>query len=86
MGARMLKKWLEKPSLDIGEINRRLDAVQQINKNIILRDDIMSSMRGFMTLNVLREGVLQAIFRQETAFSFAVAVSLAFNEAKTCRC
>lgn len=50
MGARMLKKWLEKPSLDIGEINRRLDAVQQINKNIILRDDIMSSMRGIYDL------------------------------------
>lgn len=50
MGARMLKKWLEKPSLDIGEINRRLDAVQQINKNIILRDDIMSSMCGIYDL------------------------------------
>lgn len=50
MGARMLKKWLEKPSLDIGEINRRLDAVQQINKNIIVRDDIMSSMRGIYDL------------------------------------
>ena len=50
MGARMLKKWLEKPSLDIDEINRRLDAVQQINKNIILRDDIMSSMRGIYDL------------------------------------
>ena len=50
MGARMLKKWIEKPSLDIGEINRRLDAVQQINKNIILRDDIMSSMRGIYDL------------------------------------
>ena len=50
LGARMLKKWLEKPSLDIGEINRRLDAVQQINKNIILRDDIMSSMRGIYDL------------------------------------
>ncbi len=50
MGARMLKKWLEKPSLDTTEINRRLDAVAAINKDIVLRDEIMSSMREIYDL------------------------------------
>ena len=50
MGARMLKKWLEKPSLDTTEINKRLDAVAAINKDIVLRDEIMSSMREIYDL------------------------------------
>ena len=50
MGARMLKKWLEKPSLDTTEINKRLDAVAVINKDIVLRDEIMSSMREIYDL------------------------------------
>ena len=50
MGARMLKKWLEKPSLDTTEINKRLDAVAVINKDIVLRDEIMASMREIYDL------------------------------------
>ncbi len=50
MGARMLKKWLEKPSLDTTEINKRLDAVAAINKDIVLRDEIMASMREIYDL------------------------------------
>lgn len=46
----MLKKWLEKPSLDTTEINKRLDAVAAINKDIVLRDEIMSSMREIYDL------------------------------------
>ena len=50
MGARLLKKWIEKPSLDIAEINRRLDAVEEINNNIILRDEISVIMKDIYDL------------------------------------
>lgn len=50
MGARLLKKWLEKPSLDCVEINRRLDAVESINNNVILRDETIGLMRGIFDL------------------------------------
>lgn len=50
MGARTLKKWLEKPSLDISEINARLNAVEEINKNIIKRDEVISCMRDIFDL------------------------------------
>lgn len=40
MGARLLKKWLEQPSRNSDEINERLDAIEHLNANILLRDQI----------------------------------------------
>lgn len=50
MGARLLKKWIEKPSLDMTEINQRLNAVEEINKNIIKRDEIIACMKDIFDL------------------------------------
>ncbi|MGI6004441.1 MAG: DNA mismatch repair protein MutS [Christensenellales bacterium] len=35
MGARMLRRWVEQPLLDVGEINRRLDAVEEFCSEVI---------------------------------------------------
>ncbi|NMB42463.1 MAG: DNA mismatch repair protein MutS, partial [Firmicutes bacterium] len=40
MGARMLRGWLEQPLMDLTEINRRLDGVEALNKNIFLRESL----------------------------------------------
>lgn len=40
MGARMLKKWLEEPLLDIKMIDKRLDAIENLFKDIMLMDEI----------------------------------------------
>ncbi|WP_027340255.1 DNA mismatch repair protein MutS [Halonatronum saccharophilum] len=40
MGGRMLKKWLEQPLLDVKEINKRLDSVEEISKNILLKEEL----------------------------------------------
>ena len=50
MGARLLKKWIEKPSLDMTEINQRLNAVEEINKNIMKRDEIIACMKDIFDL------------------------------------
>ncbi len=42
MGARMFRDWLIKPLQDDKEINRRLDAVEELTKNMIARDEIAS--------------------------------------------
>jgi len=46
MGARQMKKWLEKPLLNAKEITERLDAVEAIKSNIFLRDDLIDSLRN----------------------------------------
>ena len=40
MGTRLLKKWLEYPLLNIGKINQRLDAVEELEKDFILRGEL----------------------------------------------
>jgi DNA mismatch repair protein MutS len=40
MGARMLKQWLEKPLVDAQQIERRLESVEELTNNLMLRDDL----------------------------------------------
>jgi DNA mismatch repair protein MutS len=40
MGSRLLRKWLLNPLLEIKKINKRLDAVQEISKNTLLREEL----------------------------------------------
>ena len=45
MGGRLLRRWLNDPLIDVKEINRRLDAVKELKDNIILRGDIIESLK-----------------------------------------
>ncbi|OCL26235.1 DNA mismatch repair protein MutS [Orenia metallireducens] len=40
MGGRRLRRWVEQPLLDVEEINRRLDGVEEISKNILLKEEL----------------------------------------------
>ncbi len=42
MGKRMLRKWIEQPLKKKQEIERRLDGVQELKNNLILRDELKS--------------------------------------------
>ena len=49
-GARMLRKWLEQPLLSAAQICKRLDAVEELNKDLFLREEIkevLESMHDF---------------------------------------
>ena len=45
MGARMLRSWLEKPLLSPKRINARLDAVEELTKNSIGRDELVHMLQ-----------------------------------------
>lgn len=53
MGGRMLRTWLEQPLVDIDEINRRLDAVEELNKSIMLRDELSNALKKIYDLERL---------------------------------
>lgn len=40
MGARLLRQWLEKPLINVLEINKRLSSVEELTKNVMLRDEL----------------------------------------------
>src|SRR5262249_49693760 len=53
MGARLLKQWLLRPSMKIGELNARLDAVNELKNALILRDRLRSELKQISDLERL---------------------------------
>ena len=53
MGARLLKKWLLAPLLDVAEVNRRLDAVAVFREDDLLREKLREELRKIHDLERL---------------------------------
>src|SRR5579872_2820261 len=53
MGKRLLRAWLLRPSLDLTEINGRLDAVEAGVKNLMAREELRRSLDGVLDLERL---------------------------------
>ena len=45
MGGRLLRRWINDPLLDVIQINKRLDAVKELKNSLILRGDIVDSLK-----------------------------------------
>ena len=45
MGGRLLRRWLNDPLIDVAEINKRLDSVQELKNDMILRGDITENLK-----------------------------------------
>ncbi len=46
MGARLLKRWIQQPLLDLAQIHARLDAVEEFHRDAFLRGDIRKLLDG----------------------------------------
>ena len=53
MGRRLLRSWMLRPSIDPEEIRRRLDAVEQQTKELVVREELRRSMEGMLDLERL---------------------------------
>jgi DNA mismatch repair protein MutS len=53
MGKRLLRAWLLRPSLDFGEINARLDAVEAGVKDLVAREELRRALDGVLDLERL---------------------------------
>ena len=45
MGGRLLRRWINDPLIDVKEINKRLDSVKELKNSIILKGDIIESLK-----------------------------------------
>ena len=50
MGGRMIRSWLEKPLLDINEINRRLTAVEELVDATVVRGELTDALKDVSDL------------------------------------
>ena len=45
MGGRLLRRWLNDPLIDENEINKRLNSVEELKNNVMLRGDIIENLK-----------------------------------------
>lgn len=45
MGGRMLRRWINDPLIDVKEINDRLDAVEELKKDMMLKGDVIDGLK-----------------------------------------
>ena len=53
MGKRLLRSWMLRPSIDIHEINRRLDAVEAGVKEFVAREELRRALEGVLDIERL---------------------------------
>ena len=53
MGKRLLRSWLLRPSLDLAEINARLDAVEAGTRDLMAREELRRALDGVLDLERL---------------------------------
>jgi DNA mismatch repair protein MutS len=53
MGKRLLRSWMLRPSIDVSEINARLDSVDILVKEIVTREELRRALDGILDLERL---------------------------------
>jgi DNA mismatch repair protein MutS len=53
MGKRLLRAWMLRPSIDRGQIERRLDAVEAMVRDLVAREELRRAMEGILDLERL---------------------------------
>ncbi|NTW05343.1 MAG: DNA mismatch repair protein MutS, partial [Peptococcaceae bacterium] len=76
MGGRLIKNWLEQPLTDPGEINFRLDGVEELFGNIIIRDDLAKNLKHIYDMERLAG---KAVFGTANARDL-LSLNNSFNE------
>jgi DNA mismatch repair protein MutS len=53
MGKRLLRSWMLRPSIDLPEINARLDAVEAQTRDLVAREELRRALNGILDLERL---------------------------------
>lgn len=76
MGARVLRKWVEQPLVAMNDINARLDAVEELYSDIMLRGEIAEQMKEVRDLERLMTKVIYGTSNGKDLRSIANTLSV----------
>ena len=76
MGARTLRSYVEQPLIDPEEIEKRLDAVQELNNNPMLRDEIREYLGPIYDLERLTSRISYESANPRDMIAFAASVEM----------
>ncbi len=75
MGKRLLRSWLLRPSIEVSEINARLDAVEAEVKNTISREELRRALDGILDLERLLSRVTLETANPRDVLALAASLS-----------
>jgi DNA mismatch repair protein MutS len=75
MGKRLLRAWLLRPSLDLSEINARLDAVEAGVKDLVAREELRRALDGVFDLERLLSRVTLEAANPQDVLALAASLS-----------
>ncbi|KSV59947.1 DNA mismatch repair protein MutS [Acetivibrio ethanolgignens] len=76
MGARMLRSFLEQPLIDEEEINRRLDAIEELNQNVITREELREYLNPVYDLERLISKISYKTANPRDMIAFETSLSM----------
>jgi len=74
MGKRLLRSWMLRPSIAAGEINRRLDAVECMVRDLVAREELRRSLDGILDLERLLSRVTLETANPRDLLAMAVSL------------
>jgi DNA mismatch repair protein MutS len=75
MGKRLLRAWLLRPSIEVAEINARLDAVEAGVNNLIARDELRRALDGVLDLERLLSRVTLETANPRDVLALAASIA-----------
>ena len=76
LGSRMLRSWLERPLLNPNAIAQRLNAVDELRRNTILRGDLAEALSGLTDLERINARMATGSANARDLVSFASGISV----------
>jgi DNA mismatch repair protein MutS len=75
MGKRLLRSWMLRPSIEVNDINSRLDAVQAQVKDIVAREELRRALDGILDLERLLSRVTLETANPRDVLALAASLS-----------
>ena len=75
MGKRLLRAWMLRPSIDLGEIGQRLDAVESMVSDLVGREELRRSMEGILDLERLLSRVTLETANPRDLLALAISLA-----------
>lgn len=70
MGGRLLRRWINDPLIDIEEIQDRLNAVQELKLDMMLKDDVQEGLKKIFDIErIARKNLIWECKRKRHAFT-----------------
>ncbi|BBF42228.1 DNA mismatch repair protein MutS [Lachnospiraceae bacterium KM106-2] len=76
MGARLLRSYIEQPLIEVSEIKERLNAIEEINDNVITREEIREYLNPIYDMERLLSKIVYKSANPRDLIAFASSLSM----------